>query len=67
MKATIFEDSGCFSVELIPETLEENLKVARIGLMARKGARTYISVGADAARASVFFYKSRKASATMIK
>lgn len=59
MIADLKEYQGSFGIELLPETTEEILRAARLGLLSKKGARVYITFGEANARISLSFSKNK--------
>jgi RAB protein geranylgeranyltransferase component A len=59
MKAEFREYENDFCIELMPESGEEILRAARLGLTSKKGARVFISFGEKEARISLSFAKNR--------
>jgi hypothetical protein len=59
MKIEFTEYDDDFNVELITETSEEILRVARLGLTAKKGARVFINFGQGSARIGLSFTKHK--------
>lgn len=61
MRAEFREYYSSFFVEVTPETTEEVLRAARLGILARKGAKTFITFGEQNARISFRFEKNKRA------
>lgn len=56
MKAELLEYDNCFRLEIVPETLEENMRLVRLGMGTTKaGATLFVSVGKEHARGSLSF------------
>lgn len=62
MKAELLEYDHGFCLELFPETVQENLRFVRLGMLAKKGQRMYVSVGKERVSVSFNFSKHRNKS-----